>query len=189
MLYLRRHQTPNWTCILYGNLKIKLTRIWCRRHLRLGAFPRCLCQACILFFQYCLLPYFLIPPWKDNALVHIPQFLAKEGKLSNCWICHWKPRSIQDGNEPLAESVQDCNDLLVLPRRNFTGVPEAVVCLDSSVGPFYRVSDCLNLFLASTEPSPRMGKQDILNIYMEVSPELEMQVELFINLLNIDTHR
>lgn len=74
----KEHQTPNWTCILYGNLKIKLTRIWCRRHLRLGTVPRCLCQACILFFQYCLLPYFLIPPWKDNALVHIPQFLAKK---------------------------------------------------------------------------------------------------------------
>lgn len=57
------------------------------------------------------------------------------------------------------------------------------------MGPFYRVSDYLNLFLASTGPSPRMGKQDLLNIYMEVSPELEMQVGLFINLLNIYTHR
>ena len=59
---------------------------------------------------------------------------------------------------------------MVLPRTNFTGVPEAVVYLDSSVGPFYRVSDCLNLFLASTGPSSRTGKQDLLNIYMEVSP-------------------
>ena len=57
------------------------------------------------------------------------------------------------------------------------------------MGPFYRVSDCLNLFLASTGPSSRMGKQDLLNIYMEVSPELEMQVGLFINMLNFYTHR
>lgn len=89
----------------------------------------------------------------------------------------------------MAQAVQDCNDPLVHPRSNFTEVPEAVVCPDCSVGPFYRASDCLNLSLASTGPSSRMGKQDLLNIYMEVSPELEMQVGLFINFLNFYTHR
>ena len=40
-------------------------------------------------------------PWKDKALVHIPQSLEKEGSLSDCWICHWKLQSIQGSNDPL----------------------------------------------------------------------------------------
>lgn len=47
---------------------------------------------------------------------------------SDCWICHRKPQSIQESNDPLAH-----------PIRNSTGISDTVVCLNCSAGPFCQV--------------------------------------------------
>ena len=96
-----------------------------------------------------------------NTLIHIFQPFTKEVKLSDHWISHQKPQSLQDTNDPL-----------VHPIGHFTGVRGPLFSPNCSTGPLYRVRmpslPKIILHFSFTQPWVNTG--------MEGSVELVKQV-------------
>ena len=84
----------------------------------------------------------IIVYYEDLSVIRISQTIATAGSLTNGWICRAKPKSVQEGWEPLFHLVS-----------NLTAIPNATVCLNYSRVSFYKVEILLILtppFLAST---------------------------------------
>lgn len=75
------------------------------------------------FLPICYLFFLSINAWADNALIRISQTKVTAG---NHWICHAKPDSIHE-------------EIPEFTLKEFAGIPNAIVCLNCSTDPFYKV--------------------------------------------------
>ena len=52
--------------------------------------------------------------WKENCLVTLSQIVATGGNLTDCWICHQIPWSIQGQYKPLIILVTDFSNVPII---------------------------------------------------------------------------
>lgn len=97
-----------WTALPGSRVKISVSNMK----------PLSLLPTCFLL----LLP---INAWGDNTIIRISQSIATAENVTNCCICHTKPKSVNEERDPL-----------VHPISNFTGVPNATGGRNCSAGPF-----------------------------------------------------